>query len=170
MPCSRTLGRPHAACGNEQGFGLIGLLIFIAILSLASSSVLMLGQAMQRRWAEDQLLYIGDQYRQAIQQYAAATPLGQPRYPASLEALLKDPRYPGTRRYLRQLYSDPITGGNDWVLMLAPEGGIMGVHSASPREPIKQGNFAPQYADFAGKRSYGEWEFSAYPGGLPSGR
>lgn len=156
---------PRATLRPQQGFGLLGLLVFIAILGLASSSVLVLGQVMQRRWAEEQLLYVGDQYRRALRQYAEATPVGQPRYPASLDALLKDPRYPGVRRYLRQRYSDPITGRDDWVLIMAPEGGIMGLHSASPRLPIKQGNFGAHDEAFAGRQSYREWEFTAYVAG-----
>jgi len=43
------------------------------------------------------LLFAGNAIRQAIAAYYLATPGAFEQYPASLESLLKDPRFPDTR-------------------------------------------------------------------------
>lgn len=63
-----------------------------------------------KREKEAELLYIGRLYREAIKQYYLSSPGSVQKYPASLEDLRKDPRSLVTRRYLRRLYPDPITG------------------------------------------------------------
>lgn len=42
---------------------------------------------------------------------------------------------------LRKIYRDPMTGKSDWGLVMAPQGGIMGVHSLSTARAIKHENF-----------------------------
>jgi type II secretory pathway pseudopilin PulG len=115
-------------------------------------------QTMQKREKEDELLFVGDQMRRALALYAANAPGGQ-RYPQSLEELLKDPRYPDARRYLRKIYLDPITGRADWGLVTGPGDVIMGVYSLSEEEPLKKTEF--RFADlaFEGKTKYSEWVF-----------
>jgi len=49
-------------------------------------------------------------------------------------------RYSTTQHRLRQLYRDPITNQTKWGVVIAPEGGIMGVHSSSSATPIKRAN------------------------------
>ena len=144
---------------QTRGFAFVALMIAIAIIGLASAATASLASMVRRRDAESQLLYVGDQYRRAIEAYVAATPVGQPRYPAQLADLLKDPRYPGTRRYLRSMAPDPVTGRDDWVAVMAPEGGIMGVHSASMRAPIKLEGFETPYETFARSTAYASWRF-----------
>ncbi|MFZ4536459.1 type II secretion system protein [Propionivibrio sp.] len=144
----------------EAGFTYLGLLILVAILALATSATLTLGSIVQRREAEQRLLDVGAAYRQAIASYVrTSSPAGPRRYPQSLAELLKDPRYPGVRRHLRQLYPDPITGKAEWGLVLAPGGGIMGIHSLSNARPIKIGEFEAENQLFEGKSSYSEWVF-----------
>ncbi|GJG96665.1 type II secretion system protein [Cupriavidus pauculus] len=142
---------------------MIALLIIIAILGLASLSAARLGAVADRREAEEQLLDVGTQYRRAFQLYVDATPPGQPRFPLTLQALLRDPRYPLPRRYLRSLYADPITRRNDWVLLLSPEGGVMGIHSRSELEPIRQANFTAPFENFNRLKKYSDWVFYYYP-------
>jgi type II secretory pathway pseudopilin PulG len=144
---------------RSRGFAFVALMIAIAIIGLASAAAASLASMTRRRDAEERLLYVGDQYRRAIEAYAAATPIGQPRYPAQLSDLLKDPRYPGTRRYLRSLTPDPITDRDDWIVIMAPEGGIMGLHSASTRLPVKRAGFDVPYETFDGRTSYTSWGF-----------
>ena len=151
--------RAGASRAGTRGFGLIALLIAVAILALASAVTATVSSLARRREAERQLLYVGDQYRRAIQAYVEATPSGQSPYPMQLQDLLKDPRYPGVKRYLRSLYPDPLTGRSDWVLVPAPTGGVMGVHSASDRPPIKLDQFAAPYQGFAHRATYVEWTF-----------
>ncbi len=147
---------------TQTGFTYIGLLIALAIIGLASTATLQLGSVLQRRNAEAELLEIGADFQQALEHYARATPLGQPTAPKSLQDLLKDPRYPGIHRYLRQVHVDPLTGSTDWGLILTPENqGIVGIFSQSPNQPLKIGNFPAEFLDFENKHSYQDWHFVA---------
>jgi type II secretory pathway pseudopilin PulG len=149
---------------RQGGFTYLGLMILVAILALATSATLTLGSIAQRREAEQRLLEVGNAYRQAIRSYVNSSPTGDRRYPASLADLLKDPRYPGIRRHLRQLYPDPITGKNEWGLLPAPGGGIMGIHSLSDARPIQIAEFDAENQLLAGKQRYSEWVFAVRPG------
>lgn len=117
------------------GFTYIGLLILLAILSVIAASSLHVGTLVQRRDAEQELLFIGKEFRDALQSYANATPVGLSPNPKSLDDLLRDPRYPGIKRHLRKIYADPITGKSSWGLMLNQEKtGVVGIYSLSRTE------------------------------------
>ncbi|MCR6478742.1 type II secretion system GspH family protein [Variovorax sp. ZS18.2.2] len=79
-------------------------------------------------------------------------------YPASLEALLKDERFPGIRRHLRKVFVDPMTGKAEWGLVQV-SGRIVGIHSLSTAMPIKQAGFEGDEQAFTGAQSYAEWIF-----------
>ncbi|MFJ2988659.1 type II secretion system protein [Collimonas sp. NPDC087041] len=156
-PCITSRRKPRHL---HAGFTYLGVLILVAILGIASVASLQIGSLLQRRAAEEELLRIGGAFQSALVAYSNATPAGQTHAPRSLDDLLKDPRYPGTRRYLRQMYVDPMTGKNEWGVVESPEqGGIIGVFSLSEAPPIKIGNFAPEFTDFTGKTSYRDWQF-----------
>jgi type II secretory pathway pseudopilin PulG len=132
----------------QAGFTYIGLLIAVVFFGLGSVGAARLLASTERVEREAELLFVGHQFRQAIQSYLQAGP-NAGKYPATLDDLLLDPRYPTPRRHLRRVFVDPITGSTDWGLVLAPEGGIMGVHSLSEREPLKRANFEPEDSLFA---------------------
>lgn len=145
------------------GFTYLGLLIFIAVVAIASAATLQMGSILQRRAAEEELLEIGAEYQNALLGYANATSVGQKSRPDSLQDLLKDPRYPNLR-HLRKLYADPITGKEEWGVIKAPDGsGIVGVHSMSNAAPVKVGNFDAVFREFEGKLTYREWVFTVLP-------
>jgi hypothetical protein len=108
------------------------------------------------REKEAELLFVGHQYRKAIERYYLTGP--QRQYPRELAHLLKDPRRPDTQRYLRKLYSDPVTG-QPFALVKAPDGGILGVHSTSEDKPFKSGGFKVRDAAFEGAGKYSDWKF-----------
>lgn len=152
---------------RAAGFTYIGLLIFIAILAVTAGSTLQVGVLLQRRVAEQELLAIGMEFREALVSYAKATPVGQDPLPRSFEDLLKDPRYPETRRHLRQVYIDPVTGKSEWGIVAPPTGGgIVGVYSLSDATPIKINNFLPPLEAFNNKTHYRDWIFSGVPSAL----
>jgi type II secretory pathway pseudopilin PulG len=154
---------------RARGFTYVGLMIVIAIIALASIATLTAGSALQRRMNEEELLFVGTQFANAFRSYFEATPVGQRNYPAKLEELLRDPRYPGVRRHLRRIYIDPITGNAEWGLVAAP-GGIIGVHSLSQETPLKTSHADPTLAALSDKKSYAEWAFGFLPPGVvPSG-
>ena len=144
--------------GISGGFTYVGLLMFLAILGIAATASVTLGGLVERKSAEDELLRIGAEYRRALQSYANS---GGNRYPPSLQELLKDSRFPATRRHLRQLYADPVTGRDEWGLITAPEGGIVGIYSLSTSQPIKVQGFDAEFADFSEAKTYRDWIFSA---------
>ncbi|WP_291990387.1 type II secretion system protein [Candidatus Accumulibacter sp. ACC007] len=153
----------------EAGFTYLGLLILVAILALATSATLTLGGIVQRREAEERLLDVGGAYRKAIASYLNSSPAGDRRYPGALADLLRDPRYPGVRRHLRRLYPDPISGSNEWGLVAAPGGGIMGVHSLSNAKPIKVADFDLENEAFEEATRYTQWVFVVRLAGRGSG-
>jgi type II secretory pathway pseudopilin PulG len=157
--------RPQATSGvarrQVKGFAYLSLLIMIAVIGVAAAATLQLGSLMQRRAAEEELLAIGTEFRAALISYANATPVGQPSTPPTLQALLKDPRYPNIRRHLRKLYFDPLTGKQEWGTVMSIDGkGIAGIYSLSTARPIKIGNFDAQFLNFADKTSYADWVFT----------
>lgn len=155
-------GIPSRRC--QGGFTYLGVLALVAILSAVSAATAEVWHTVMQREKEKQLLFIGEQYAQAITRYYRSSAGGVGRYPASLDDLLKDPRYPDTRRYLRRIWVDPMTGQDDWVFVRGQDGGIMGVHSQSEAHPIKIGNFGPDEQGFEGAESYADWVFMAQTG------
>jgi type II secretory pathway pseudopilin PulG len=145
---------------GTAGFTYIGLLIMVAILAVAVSATVQLGAVAQRRDAERELLYVGEQLQKALFTYASRAPGGMPRLPRELSDLLRDPRQPSiVVRHLRRIPIDPITGKADWALLRTPDGFITGVHSASDARPIKVANFDPTFSHFEGAVRYSDWVF-----------
>jgi hypothetical protein len=138
-------------------------------MGLALSAAGTLWSFSARRDREAQLLFIGDQYRSAIARFYSSGS-GMHRYPAELDELIQDPRSVQPQRYLRKLFADPMTGRLDWTLLRDPDGGIYGIASSAPGNPLKRANFARMYAHFANADCYCAWRFEYVPsrGNRPS--
>lgn len=140
------------------------LLAVVAIVSIGTVASVRIGVTASRRDAEARLLRIGAEFERALASYRAASPTGVwGENPTSLAQLLRDPRYPGIKRHLRQVYSDPMTGEPVWGLVTAPDGSILAVFSLGAGVPIKQTGFTAPWGDFEGAGSYAQWAF-----GLPA--
>ena len=149
---------------RARGAVLLALLLAIALAALASLVAVDVWKLTQQREREEQLLFVGDQYRAAIRDYYYGGPSGAGRaLPTSLDALLDDDRFPIPVHHLRRLYSDPITQSTDWGTLVVGDR-IMGVYSKSEAQPIKQAGFAQIDAIFADKLSYRDWVFAFVPG------
>lgn len=146
---------------QQQGFTYLAMLIGVAMMGATLALTGTVWQTVVLREKEAELLFAGGEFRRAIKQYQA----GSGQYPRQLADLLKDPRFPGARRYLRKIYFDPITGKKEWGLVRAPDGGIMGVFSPSNDTPLKQAGFALAERDFESKIHYSEWQFIVPPPG-----
>jgi type II secretory pathway pseudopilin PulG len=142
-----------------NGFTYVGVLIIVALAATALAGLGELWSTAAKRDKEAELLFVGGEIRRAITQYFESSPSAARRYPAKLEELLEDPRYPTTRRHLRRIYVDPITGTADWGLIRGPGGGITGVYSRSEERPLKIGGFKPEDAAFANAARYADWRF-----------
>lgn len=156
--------RTGSPSGRRQaGFAYVLLLLAVALISIAATAAVGLGATMARRDAERELLAIGAEFQQALRSYAGvpvgAVPPTMGQGPRALEDLLKDPRVPGIRRHLRQLYADPLTGKREWGLVMDAQGRIAGVHSLAEGKPIRQAGFEPQLAALENAESYRQWVF-----------
>ncbi|MEN9889901.1 MAG: hypothetical protein RLY78_196 [Pseudomonadota bacterium] len=132
-PAPRRLQRLHGLQHPRRGLTW-PLLLFLLALTAAG-----LGSAAPAWWAQAQAererewSWRAEQYVRALDDWARASPDGQPRRPQSLEQLLRDERQAPVRHHLRRLYPDPWTGRTDWLPVRAADGGIVGLRSRSPR-------------------------------------
>jgi type II secretory pathway pseudopilin PulG len=145
---------------KQRGFTYVGLLFAVVIIGLTLTVVAAVWRTTVQRERESQLLWTGHAYRMAIASYFS---LGH-RYPATLDNLLTDDRFPVPKHHLRKLYPDPMTGLNDWKLLLTPDqSGIQGVESTSKLAPMKRDGFALVDAAFKDADCVCKWSFIYYP-------
>ena len=149
----------------ERGFTYLGMLLIVALLGFGLAAFGELYSHAAQREKERELLFIGNQFRDAIASYYNKSP-GAKVYPKKLDDLVEDKRFPMPQHHLRRVYSDPMTGKAEWALVEAPEGGFMGVHSLSEETPIKSGDFGAKDAAFADAENYTKWMFTYSPAGL----
>ena len=153
---------------RERGFTLAGALILIAVLGAGMAAYGEMASHAAQRQKEEELLFVGNQFRQAIAAFYEGTPGAVKRFPQKLEQLLEDQRFPVARRHLRRIYADPMTGKRQWGLVEAPQGGIMGVYSLSPARPIKTGGFAVRDVSLSDATRYSDWAFTYAPAAAPA--
>jgi len=152
-----------------RGFTYIGLLIAVAFIGVALAAVGTVWSQTRQREKERELLFVGGQFRQAIDQYYENPPPGKNKqFPKKLEDLLQDDRFPFARRYLRKIYPDPMTGSVEWGLLRGADKSIVGVYSLSDSAPLKTANFDITDAALADKQHYYEWHFVAHKGVIVS--
>jgi type II secretory pathway pseudopilin PulG len=145
--------------GSEAGFTYLTLLLLIAVLAVVLSETAEIWHTAVQREKEAELLFVGQQFRNAIGSYFR----DHAHYPHDLTDLLKDPQQAATRRYLRRIYRDPITGKAEWGVVQQANGEIVGVHSLSDAQPIKVAGFSRDDSGFAGAKKYSEWTFVFQP-------
>ena len=148
---------------RERGFTYIGVMVLVVLMGVALAAAGQVWHTLQQREKEQELLFIGQQFRLALDRYSKHTPGQASRAPLTLEELLQDPRHPGVQRYLRKIYPDPMTGKAEWGLITGPGGQIYGVHSLSDDEPLKKSNFRLADKPFEGKMKYSDWVFMHGP-------
>ncbi len=161
MPCG---DRPAS---RQRGFSYLALLFAVAVMGLLLAAASELWHTTAQRERERELLFIGKQYREAIGRYYLRSP-GARQYPQSLDDLIDDRRFPQTVRHLRKRYRDPISGKDEWGLVVE-QGRIIGIHSQSTQTPLKRANFAKADAEFADRASYAEWQFIYRPADQTAG-
>lgn len=150
---------PTRARPQARGVVLLALLIALALLGIGLMAAADVWSVSRQREREQELLFAGEQYRQAIQHYYLAAPAGTGRIlPASLEVLLDDDRFPIPQHHLRRAYRDPVTGNAEWGEVRVNDR-IIGVFSLSEGHPLKQANFPLAYQQFTDATSYRDWIF-----------
>lgn len=144
----------------QAGFTYVGVLLLVAVVGLALSATSTVWHFEVQREKERELLFIGNEFRVALDRYATApVQSAAKRFPARLEDLLQDNRTPARVRHLRRIYRDPMTGKDEWGLVRTGDGQIIGVHSLSKEEPIKKANFGARDGGLVGRTSYEQWVF-----------
>lgn len=151
--------RPGKGRRCQQGFTYLLVLFLVAGLGLVGAQVGVVWQQVMQREREAELLATGVEFARALARYAAETPVGTPARPTELKQLVEDGRWPTPRRHLRRIYRDPMTGRAEWGVV-RDGGGIVGVHSLSPRKPIRSARLPPELDGDSGQASaYSEWIF-----------
>jgi hypothetical protein len=164
-PSARRLGVTSAR--PRRGAVLLGFLVLLAGSGWTLAEWSQSAAHARQRQDEAELLWVGQQYKRALESYYNGTPRGVKVLPATLEELLEDRRFPQPVRHLRRLYRDPMSAGGQWVVIRrGPQ--VIGVRSASERRPFQRSDFEPGLEQFDQAVSYAEWTFTAALGGLPS--
>ena len=158
---------------SAAGFTYIAALVLVIVMGIMLGVVGQTWTQIMKREREQELIFRGTQIVQAIRRwnYGDKRGTGTPVMPLfELEHLLKDPRSFANKKYLRRLYTDPLTD-KDWVVIKDPVRGIIGVASSSAEAPLRQSflTMTPLSADdryleqmfksIEGKKKYSEWEF-----------
>jgi len=154
----KSLGAGFA--GRQQGFTYMSAMMLIVLMGTALGAVGQFWYTVGTRERELQLIWVGTQYAQALRSYYRSG-TGVAQYPATLDELLEDHRFPSVQRHIRRLYPDPMTGSADWGLTKSIDGRITGVYSLSTQTPLKTANFPPQWQEFEDMTSYADWRFVA---------
>lgn len=151
----------HGDKASGSGYTFVAVLILLAVVStgLAVAGPTWAQQGQRER--ERELLRIGALYAQALASYRDASPGSAKQYPQTLDALLLDTRFIGTRRHLRKLYPDPVTGVAEWGIVRDEEGRILGVHSLSHEAPLIDAEVVLDDRVLPSARKYSDWKFIA---------
>ncbi|HEV3019391.1 MAG TPA: type II secretion system protein [Burkholderiaceae bacterium] len=157
MPLKNDCARP------ARGLVLLALLIMLVLVGVGALGAAEVWSTTLKRERETELLFVGEQYRRAIQSYWKMSP-GRRAYPPSIDVLLTDNRFPNPVHHLRRVYRDPMTESGEFEPILQSNA-LMGIHSVSTDAPIKQANFAAPYKQFEKAESYAQWQFVFLPPG-----
>jgi type II secretory pathway pseudopilin PulG len=134
-------------------------LFAVAALGLLAAVAGQVWHTTAQRIRESELIFVGQQYRQALDSYYAFKAGDVQQYPKRLEDLLNDKRSQTVLRHLRHIYPDPMTGKVDWVLITEGDR-IVGVRSRSEAKSFRRA-FDGADAAFNGTERYKEWVFRA---------
>lgn len=148
---------------RQGGLLYLGVLLFVALMGVSLTTLSAVWSFERSRQRERQLLDNGQEMQRAIKSYYENSPGLVKHYPASLNDLLRDNRFLYVRRHLRKIYVDPIIDEQKWLLIEAPEGGVMGVASTSEKVPIKQAGFPDLWTTFNSQKKYSDWHFIYRP-------
>jgi type II secretory pathway pseudopilin PulG len=154
---------------REHGFIYIALLIGLAVIGIGLGATSEVWTQSRQREKEEELLFLGNQFRQAISRFYLQSPPAARRFPMTLDELVNDVRAPDKpAHHLRKLYPDPMTGDTTWGEVRLASGQLVGVYSLSTATPFKVYGFALRDKDFLDKEHYADWIFrSALPAANP---
>ncbi len=146
---------------GDRGYAMAALLVAMTVMAIVMGAALPTWKQTLQREKEEELIFRGNQYARAINQYQKKNANASP---PSIDTLIE-------QRLLRKKFKDPVSpnedgefqplyvasqagrqGGAGAVLSTTQSGGIAGVVSKSTAESIRVYN---------GKNHYNEWQFIA---------
>ncbi len=152
----------HGARRGQRGMLLIGVLVFIALSALTAVQAGPRWIDARQRASEEELLFVGEQYRLAIESYWREAPNTVHKMPTSIDDLVLDNRFPFPKRHLRKEFRDPLAPHQSLVEIR--DGGVLiGVYSKAEGTPFRQAGFLGVQKSFNGAQRYSDWKFSYVP-------
>jgi type II secretory pathway pseudopilin PulG len=142
---------------GSAGYTFPLMLVIVSAMAFAASRLELAVSYRLKRDKEEELLFRGRAYLKAIQAFYAQNQ----QYPRRLDELAGD-RQSAKRQYIRQLYKDPMTGG-DFKTILTPEGTVAGVVSSSTDTPFRKVEFEKALDGFDKAKTYADWRFTVKP-------
>lgn len=140
--------------------------MMVMVMGIMLGAVGQSWKTIMQREREEELIFRGRQYKDAIKRWYNPRP-GSGQHVATplkdLKDLVEDPRSLTKARYLRKLYTDPMTG-KEWNVISDPTQGISGVASTSQEKPLKTGGFPDELKYLANRKQYSDWIFGRYSG------
>ena len=148
---------------SQEGFTYLSALFLVAAVGATLALTGEVWSHVRQREREAELIWIGNQFTQAIGLYYQRSPGAVKRYPEKLEDLLEDKRYLSMQRYLRKIHVDPIVGKPAWGFVTASDGGIMGVYSTAEGKPVRSEAHSRDNRSTPTANSYRDWRFIYEP-------
>jgi type II secretory pathway pseudopilin PulG len=112
---------------GERGYNLVALIVGITILNILLAAVLPLWSTAIQREKEEELIFRGLQYAEAIRVFQTRF---QGRLPTRLEELLEI-----KPRSIRQLWKDPMTPDGKWALVIQGQPLMNQGEGSNPADP-----------------------------------
>ncbi len=105
--------RLRQGCGGQDGYVLLGVTIILVIMGIFMGLAVPVWQHVMQREREEELLWRGRQYVQAIELYQRKHPGA---FPPNVEILVE-------QKFLRKAYADPMAEDGEWKVLrqLSPE-------------------------------------------------
>jgi len=161
LPCP-ALGAPSGAARAQHGLVLIALLLMLVLVGVGALAASEVWATTRKREREVELLWVGEQYRAAIESYWKMTPGPRKVLPSSIAQLLNDDRFPNPVHHLRAAYPDPMAEDTEFEKIIL-NNALVGVRSTSKATPMKHAQFPRRYEKFASAEDYSQWQFMFVP-------
>ncbi|MGO9171673.1 MAG: hypothetical protein ACLP7P_06875 [Rhodomicrobium sp.] len=144
---------------GSPGYTFPLMLVIVSAMAFGASRLEFAESYRLRREKEEELLFRGQAYTRAIKAFYAKNQ----RYPRRLDELAGDPQS-SKRKFIRQLYKDPMTGG-DFKTIQTLDGTVSGVVSSSTDTPFRKEDFDKELEGFDKAKTYADWQFTVRPEG-----
>lgn len=161
---ARPIAAGKACPATQAGFSYVAVLFLVLVMALSLSMASQPIATGIQREREAELLFVGQQYRQAIASYYRSAPDGIAVLPMTLQELVLDKRFVSPKRHIRKLYADPMTNSAQWGELRNAQGQLTGIYSLAPGVPMNRLAAASLALESATAASYADWKFEYTPG------